>query len=146
LLYHSLKKGRTRILTLAVTDGIDLIDSVAWRAADGDKGPVVKAAEQMELEVPIDVAKEVVAFDAAGGVVAELALPSDKPPPVATPPVASEATEESASALTSPWLWAGVGGAAVVVVGVSVAAIAIGVLFYEPRTVDLQAQVVFAEN
>jgi hypothetical protein len=140
------KRGRTRILTLAVNDDVDLIDTVAWRSADGDLGPVVKAAERMELEVPVDVAKDVVAFDAAGGVVVELALPDDRPPPVESAPTVAEATDESGSPLLSPWLWAGVAGAAVVVIGVAVAGIAVGAVFYEPRNVDLQTRVVFADN
>jgi hypothetical protein len=140
------KKGRTRVLTLEIHDEIDVIDTIAWRARDGDLGPLVKAAPQMELEVPVDVAKHVVALDAAGGVVVEMPLPDDRPPPAETVPVAAETTDEAGSALTSPWLWASVAGVAVIVIAVAVAGITAGALFYEPRSVDLQTRVVFAEN
>jgi len=139
-------RGRTRILTLEVKDAAELIDSVAWRAKDGELGTPVKAAEKMELEVPVDVARDVVAIDSQGGVVAELRIEKD-PPPTAAPDEIATATpeEEETSTLASPWLWAGVGGVAIVAVGIAVSGIVVGVLFYEPRTVDLQTRVVFAE-
>lgn len=139
-------RGRTRILTLEVKDAAELIDSVAWRAKDGELGTPVKAAEKMELEVPVDVARAVVAIDAQGGVVAELVIEKEAPPLVAPDEIATTTPEEEeSSALASPWLWAGVGGVAIVAVGLAVSGIVVGVLFYEPRTVDLQTQVVFAE-
>lgn len=142
---------KTRILTLKVNDRTGLLASVQWRDPDGELHDELAVAERMEIQVPNEVAKAVVGFDAAGGVIAELDLEpksaevdkkivADKPDPTAVE------ADDGGSILTSPWLWLGVSalGAAVVVAGAAGAGV--GVFFYEPQQVSMSGGIRFADD
>lgn len=146
--------GKTRVLRLKVNDPVGLLDEIAWRTEDGEEHDRTKVAERMELEVPVQVAKELVAFDAHGGEVAVLSLgeaaAKSAEPRLGEDPngttTASETDDDGSTILTSPFLWLGVGavGAAVLVSGAVAAGV--GLLLYEPRQVTMEGHVAFADD
>jgi len=138
------KDGALRLLEIAVLDSEGLIDKVAWRARDGETSPYIKAAERMEVEVPGEVAVQLVAFDEFEGEIFILPIISDDVPTQSSASdgaVIGEASEPQGSLLSSPILWAGVGTVVAAVLLGSGAAIGSALYFYEPDSVNLKSSV-----
>lgn len=135
--------GALRLIQIAIEDRKGLIQKIAWRAQNGDTGPLLKAAERMEVEVPGEIAYELVGYDEYGGELYTFVIKEDEPPqpePVAQSGDEIEAEPES-SILTSPFLWAGIGSvAAVGVIGAGIG-VGVGIYFYEPSSVTLSSEV-----
>ena len=134
--------GALRLIQIAIDDRKGLIDKIAWRAENGDTGPMIKAAEKMEIEVPGEIAQKLIGFDEHGGEVFSLVIMKEAPPAQQeNAEMAESEAEPEGSMLTSPFLWAGIGGVgAFTLVGVGVG-VGLGIYFYEPSTVTLSSNV-----
>jgi tetratricopeptide (TPR) repeat protein len=138
------KDGALRLLEIALIDSEGLIDKVAWRARDGETAPFIKAAQKMEVEVPADVAYQLVAFDEFEGEIYILPIMADDVPAQngdADAASGNEASEPEGSFFSSPILWAGVGTVVAAVLLGGGAAVGSALYFYEPDSVTLKSSV-----
>lgn len=140
------EEGKARVLLVAVTDPMGLIDRVAWVDGDGETSPGLKAASKMEVPVPVDVAVGLVGLDENDGVLTELDLRAKAEPVDPTPPPeVATATEAEGNSNATLMVATGVGAAAVVGAVVAVSAVVAGAMFYTPGRVDLRGSATFAE-
>ncbi len=125
--------GKTRSLKLSIVDRPALLESVAWRDGDGELSASTKVAEKMLLEVPKNLAQELVFFDAHKGALVVLPLPqAEQEKTEALAEQKGGETAEGEDEGSGLWVWAGVG--AVGVVGVVAAAAVGGVIAYGVAT------------
>jgi len=135
------------VLEIQVTDPLSLIDRVAWRDADGQVSPGLKAAPRMEVPVPEEVATHLVALDENDGTVFELDIrPGAEVSPETTPNPIATAEPTGADESDHTVLVASAAGAAIVVGAVAASAAVITLaMFYEPGRVDLRGTARFQE-
>ncbi len=143
-------EGKNRIVRIALKDAAGLIDKITWQDDEGERGPSLKAAERMELELPAEVAVALVALDASGGVVLERSLTGPELAALPDPAVGSQGSvsggagaggEEEPGA--GPWLWVGVAAGAGALLAGGAAAAVTGYLLTPPQSATLESQVVF---
>jgi hypothetical protein len=137
-------EGRTRTVRFSLSDPLDLVTQVSWDDEEGERAPPVAAAERMELELPAERARRLVALDAAGGAVAVLALPPRAPPPGQATEV-SPPTAEAEAEGGVPWLWVGAAAGGGALLFGAVAAVTT-VLLLPPRAVPLRSEIVFGNQ
>lgn len=129
--------GGTRSVRLKVVDELALVQQIGWRGAAGSTGGPVRTASLLELELPAEVDVTVFALDAAGGTIAELALPAHKSKPALAPSQTPTTQEDF------PWLV--VGATAVAVVALSAAGVGVALALLPPAAVTLKTDVVFGD-
>jgi hypothetical protein len=130
----------TRVVRLQVRDLAGLAARVVWEDEDGERGPPLRVAERMEIEVPAEFNARLLLLDETDGVLAELPVgpePAQPPPPPPSP--GDEEAEEDAGGV--PWVMVGAAGAGVLVAGAVVGGVAI--LLTQPGSVTLTSDVAF---
>lgn len=135
---ESKTEGGTRAVRLKIVDELELVHKVAWRGAAGSTGAPVRAAPLLLLELPAEVDITVIALDKAGGEVAILELPADKPEAPPPPPPAVEVEEGG-----FPWVGVAIGAGVLLVAGAAAGGVAFALT--QPQVVTLRSDVAFGE-
>lgn len=130
-------EGGTRNVRLKIVDELELVHKVSWRGAAGSTGAPVRAAPLLLLELPAEVDVTVSALDKAGGEVATLDLPADKPE--APPPPPPVEVEEGGF----PWVGVAIGAGVLLVAGAAAGGAAF--VLTQPQVVTLRSDVAFGD-